>query len=144
MKLTFDIVGLPVPKGRPRFRVESDSKGRTKYGKAYTPVATRAWEAEVAWKAKAAIGPARPLEGPVRLSLMFRLPVPSSWPKARRMAAVGQYAVGRGDASNFAKAVEDGLEGVVYENDRQVVSLLAEKRYALVAGVLVEVEEVEP
>ena len=94
------IPGRPVPKGRPRIGV----RGRTAY--VYTPPATVEYEKLVGWIAKS-LG-CRPLEGPVSVSLNV-------------------YARGKLDADNIAKSILDGLNGIAYEDDDQVVELLVRK-----------------
>jgi crossover junction endodeoxyribonuclease RusA len=72
----------------------------------YTPPATREYENLVGWVAKS-LG-CRPIEVPV-------------------LVVLDVYARGRLDVDNVAKSVLDGLTGVVYEDDDQVVELLVRK-----------------
>nr|DAQ86101.1 MAG TPA: Endodeoxyribonuclease RusA [Caudoviricetes sp.] len=46
------------------------------------------------------------------------------------------------DADNIAKAVLDGLNGVVYADDKQIVELKVIKAYAEVPRVEVTIEEI--
>lgn len=94
------IPGRPVPKGRPRLGV----RGRKAY--IYTPPATREYEKLVGWVAKCS--GCRPTEGPVSVSLVV-------------------FCRGKMDVDNVAKSVLDGLNGVAYEDDDQVVELLVRK-----------------
>jgi crossover junction endodeoxyribonuclease RusA len=94
------IPGRPVPKGRPRLGV----RGRKAF--VYTPPATREYEKLVGWVAKS-LG-CRPVEGPVSVALSV-------------------YVKGRLDADNIAKSILDGLNGVAYEDDDQVIELLVRK-----------------
>ncbi|MDD3655055.1 MAG: RusA family crossover junction endodeoxyribonuclease [Desulfotomaculaceae bacterium] len=94
------VPGRPVPKGRPRLGV----RGRKAF--IYTPPATREYEKLVGWVAKSA--GCRPVEGPVSVALSV-------------------YVKGRLDADNIAKSILDGLNGVAYEDDDQVVELLVRK-----------------
>src|SRR5690606_37286568 len=70
----------------------------------YTPRETRENEERVAWEAKAA--GVTMIEGPVALRLWL-------YSKGRR----------RADIDNAAKSVMDGLNGVAYRDDSQVVAL---------------------
>jgi len=90
------VPGRPVPKGRPRLGY----RGRKAY--VYTPPETREYERLVGWVAKSA--GCRPVDGPVSVSLSV-------------------YVKGRLDADNIAKSILDGLNGVAYEDDDQVVEL---------------------
>ena len=85
----------PIPKGRPRF---------TRFGGVYTPPMTRAYESTIAYMARQYFK--KPLEGDVRLTITFRV---------KRMA----------DLDNLVKAVTDALNGIVYNDDRQIVEIHA-------------------
>lgn len=97
------IPGRPVPKERPRV-----GRGRT-----YTPQRTHAYEDVVAWTVKGAYpGLKVDADHDWRLAVTFVL-------GDRR----------KRDIDNLVKSVMDGLEGVVWANDNQVVVLRAAKRY---------------
>ena len=98
--MRFEIPGRPIPKGRPRLGY----RGQKAY--VYTPPETREYERLVGWVAKSA--GCRPVEGPVSVSLNV-------------------YARGKLDADNIAKSILDGLNGIAYEDDDQVVELLVRK-----------------
>lgn len=95
--IRFEVSGRPVPKKRPRVT----SKG------AYTPKETVAYERSIAWAAKAAMGPRVPTEKKCFV----------------RMAFYGSS----GDIDNLEKSCLDGMNGVVYKDDRQVMRVEAEK-----------------
>lgn len=88
-----------------------------------------------------------PMPGPVRLELMFRLTRPKNHYRTGRNSHLLKdtapvYPEGKPDADKLARAVLDGLKGGgAYWDDSQVVTLLAAKRYAAVAGVDVEITE---
>ena len=110
----FTVPGTPVPKGRPRFG----------QGSARTPDRTRAYEQLVSVLAKAAHLEA-PTFKPVSVYIAAR------WPRPLR-DAVGPPCwrpVG-GDLDNVVKAILDGMLGVVYVDDRQVVRIEATKAWA--------------
>lgn len=81
------------------------------------------WREQIAWAAAAARCPL--LLGPVRLEVVFWLPVPKSAPKRRRLEPIK-----RPDCSKMLRAVEDALTGVAYKDDSQIVMVTAAKRYA--------------
>jgi Holliday junction resolvase RusA-like endonuclease len=122
------IPGVPVGKGRPRM---------TRGGIAYTPARTRAAERRIAAALAAARLVVTPLEGPLDVMLDFRLPVPQSWPvKRREMALNGVLsATTRPDLDNLIKLVYDACNGRLWEDDKQIVSATAKKRYAASPGV---------
>lgn len=68
-----------------------------------------------------------------------------SWPKKTRLNALTGVLrpAGKPDIDNVAKAVLDALNGVAYEDDKQVVILHCEKKYAETAQLQVTVTEVK-
>ncbi len=121
MRLTIFVPGNPVPKGRPRF-----GRGRT-----YTPARTRAYESKVSQAAQEALqraGLGR-YGGRVSVAVSAVLAVPKSYTRAQRVDAVNGYSYPSGDLDNYAK-VMDGLNRIVWEDDRQIVQMSAIKRWA--------------
>lgn len=108
------IPGRPIPKGRPRLGI----RGRKAY--VYTPPKTAEYEKLVGWVAKS-LG-CKPVDGLVSVSLHV-------------------YCRGKMDVDNVAKSILDGLNGVAYEDDDQVVELLVRKhRVKAAAEERVEIE----
>jgi len=70
--------------------------------------------------------------GPVRLEVYAYWPVPKSWPRWKREAALAGKLphTGRGDADNVLKLVADALQGMAYQNDHQVFDMRAVKLYS--------------
>ena len=101
----FEVEGQPIPKARPRVVV-----GRGGLSRAFTPERTRDWEQQVGWAALAA--GVQVVECDVSLDLKFRR-------KGRR----------RADLDNMVKACVDGLNGIAYNDDYQVVALSASVQY---------------
>ena len=100
--VAFTIAGYPRP-WQPARVAES---------RAFSLPLMRAWERRVADEARLAMGGRPPVAGPIRLELEFRF---------RRHG-------GRGDLTNLIKAAEDGLQGVVFANDRDVAGIAAKVR----------------
>ncbi len=92
--LEFTVAGNPVPKARPRV---------LRSGITYTPKTTKEYEQRIAWSAKAAWG-SNPVLTQKGLGLWVRFGLEAMRP----------------DLDNLVKAVLDGMEGVVYRNDRQI------------------------
>jgi Holliday junction resolvase RusA-like endonuclease len=69
-------------------------------------------------------GPKEPIAGPVRLKMDFYLPWPKSAPK-KSPDAINRWLLKnypkRSDIRNMAKAFEDALQTIVYQNDNQVI-----------------------
>lgn len=123
--ISFTVPGLPVPKGRPRFMV------RGKLARVYTPDKTARYEKLVGTYGVTAMGGRYPLRNPFIICMRFVLPVPQSWPKARRIAALAGACpmMSKPDLDNLAKTVLDGLNGIVYADDCQIIEMSLTKSY---------------
>ncbi len=112
--------GDPVPWMRPANR---------KGGGRRTPEKLRSWLKKCRMEL-APMAPSEPFTGPIKLRLDFLVAVPQSEPKWRQTFLVGKPRIKYPDVSNYAKAIEDALdEAGFYEDDGQVHSLTANKRY---------------
>lgn len=116
----------------------------TKQGpKHYTPAETRAWKKTVAVYARSAMRGAAPFAGALQLTLAFEVPIPPSWPNWKRDAAArGEIAPTiKPDADNFAKAVKDALNGIVWIDDAQVVEETIRKSFSHRPGVAASITQ---
>ena len=133
--MTIRVYGLPVPQGRPRAFLP---KGATRPS-VFDPAGSRDWKRTVQAQALNLCPRPVPLEGPVRLGLVFFLPRPKSAPRRVTLPCK------RPDVDNLAKAVKDALRAIAWGDDCQVVELRARKVFASQAeppGVLIDVEAV--
>ena len=107
IELRLDIEPLPMP--RPR----SGQSGRGQGSHTFIPTAIRHYQEELRWAMAGAMRKAKvrqPLEDPVELRLHFQR-------STRR----------RVDLDNLVKAVQDAANGLLFEDDSQIVRLEAEK-----------------
>lgn len=84
----------------------------------------------------------KPLAGAVRLRIQFLIPMPKSWRPKRRQEMVGKPHLQTPDVSNLTKAVEDWSNGLLWEDDRLICSIIATKLWATTGAVMIEAEEV--
>jgi Holliday junction resolvase RusA-like endonuclease len=135
--LQFHIDGEPVPKGRPKFT------SRAGFMRTYTPRKTVDYELAVKAAAQAAMGPTDLLETPLGVYLYMRLPIPKSHSKKRKEACLSgqEKPIKKPDIDNLAKSILDGMNGVIWKDDAQIVSLHVTKVYASGAGVDVLIKE---
>ncbi len=121
--ITVIVSGEAVAKGRPRM---------TKRGFAYTPAATRKYEAHARLAAQLAMGDQLPLQMPVRIELLVELPAPASWSRKRRLAALAGLILptSRPDLDNFIKSALDAINTIVVVDDSQIVEMHARKRFS--------------
>ena len=136
------IPGEPVAKGRPRMTTVGGS------ARAYTPAKTRKAEERVAalWTGD------RVEQG---VPIMVAVTAYHERPKAHRLAS-GQlsksgeasvFPTKRPDLDNIVKLILDGLNGVAFHDDSQIVNLIAERRWTALGeepGVQVVVQRVRP
>ena len=131
-QLIFNVEGDPVGKQRPRF-----SRGRT-----YTPKKSVDYENLIASQALSAMCPSLPLETPVAVYIYANHAIPASYSKKRYNDCLSRLErPNKPDLDNTVKAVLDALNGIVYKDDVQVVSIYATKRYDSIASVHVVVKE---
>jgi Holliday junction resolvase RusA-like endonuclease len=135
--VTFKVDGTPVPKGRARYA------RRGNFISTYTPEKTRTYETLIRDSAIEAMGASEPLETPVSLYLYIRVPIPKSCTK-KRLEAIdngSEKPTKKPDASNILKSVEDGMNGVVYHDDSQIINIHVTKVYSSLPGVDICVKE---
>lgn len=143
--LVFSMAGHPHGKGRPRATVRQLAP-KKHVARLYTDEKTRKYEQAVAALAKRAMGDRLPFEGPLSVSLRFRMQPPKSMTKRQRAAALaGEVAyLGRYDVDNLAKAVLDGMNEVCFLDDVQITRLWVVKEAAENPGVDVRIEPLAP
>jgi Holliday junction resolvase RusA-like endonuclease len=135
--VTFKVDGTPVPKGRARYA------RRGNFISTYTPEKTRTYETLIKDAAIEAMGASEPLETPVSLYLYIRVPIPKSCTK-KRLEAIdngSEKPTKKPDASNILKSVEDGMNGIVYHDDSQIINIHVTKVYSSLPGVDICVKE---
>ncbi|MCI1244484.1 MAG: RusA family crossover junction endodeoxyribonuclease [Bacilli bacterium] len=128
---TFVVPGIPVAKQRPKASV---IRG---FAHVYTPKKTAAFESYVAL-AYANECPGEPqFSGPLMVTITARFPLNKSDYNSKgepnkhgRMKLSGLEAhVKKPDCDNLAKSILDGLNGVAFADDSQVITLLVMKKY---------------
>lgn len=120
--LVITFVGEPVAKERPRM-----ARGRT-----YTPPKTVEFEKAISNLGIAAMANAglAPLTMPIVAHVSIRFAVPSSWGQAQK-ALASFLSPSEKDCDNIQKSVFDGLNGVLYADDKQIVQVFATKKYVV-------------
>jgi len=133
--IRFFIPGDPIPKGRPRM---------TRSGHTYTPEKTRTYESKIGLFGSHAMSGKPLLEGPLRVEMMVVLPIPESWNKKKKEDALAcrLLPTGRKDLDNFIKCL-DGLNGIIWVDDGQICSIIAQKAYGDMPGIHLEIMEIE-
>jgi len=110
------IPGEPVAKARPRVN--------KKTGIVYTPQRTKSFETlirEIAYEKFK-----EPYDGPVSLSISFYFSRPKSKTYKRKKNLL-EFKTTRPDLDNLIKSTIDGLNGIAFKDDSQIVMLTAKK-----------------
>lgn len=138
--VTIELAGEPRGKGRPRFRIVQP-KGGPQFVNTYTDAATRDYENDLRIVAKQAMQGRVLFEGPVLVKVIARMPVPQSWPiKKQNDAIAGRVRpTVKPDWDNIGKMV-DALNGIVWNDDSQVVSGFVSKVYSTHPALVIEVK----
>lgn len=126
LSLNFSILGTPTGKGRPRFC----------RGRAVTPKKTRDYEALVRHEAQQALEHMVQLpnfEAPCEVTIDAYYAIPKSYTKKQRrqIAESGPWLVrpGKPDVDDVTKSILSGMNGIVFRDGVQVVSLRVKKHW---------------
>jgi len=137
MQITFTVPGPPHGKGRPRFA------RRGNFVATYTDAKTSSYEDQIRFYALQAMGSSKPLKTALEAFIYVRLPVPQSYSKKRTEACLSglERPCKKPDLDNVVKSFMDGMNGIVYQDDDQVVEIHTTKVYAETGGVEVLIKE---
>lgn len=127
--ITILIPYKPVAKGRPRY---------TRQGRCYTPKATLEAEQVVKAVALTQIGK-KLMQGSLAIELLAICPIPVSWSKKKqRSALAGEIRpASKPDFDNLLKLYCDALNGLLWEDDKQVVDGRCIKCYGEKPAVII-------
>ena len=134
-EITIELQGPPQGKGRPRFVRAT--------GHVYTPTETRMYENDLRKQGFATMGQKKPIIGPVAVFVEALFPIPASWSMRQhdRALAGAILPTGRPDVDNLLKIL-DALNGVVWFDDKQIVTATIKKRYSNNPALVVKVTPV--
>lgn len=139
MRFEFDIE--PVEQARPR---------ATRMGKGirlYDPKKVNVFKKQLGLLAKQQMldRGLEPFDGPLEVCMKFYRPVQESISRkerSRRLSGVHRPTV-KPDLSNYIKALEDGLNGIIWIDDNRIVQIVAEKKYSDRPHIVIEVNKVD-
>ena len=133
----FKIPGKVQAKQRPRF---------SKSGIVYTPKETRVYEdfVRLCYSDYANQYQWEPYDGQLRAEVEVFIQVPKSDSKLKKQAKIiGEIRPTiKPDCDNLAKSILDSLNGLAYQDDRQIIELSVKKFYAEQSEVRVKLMEV--
>lgn len=139
----FEVLGVPAPQGsktavtiggKARVIQAGSKSGRAKH---------KAWRAAVAETARD-LADDRPHDGPLRLTITFRLPMPKSRPAAARRAGVWPHSV-KPDIDKLLRSTLDGMsDGGLIADDARVCAVEMDAWEVIGwTGALITVQQVD-
>lgn len=118
MKIEFVVYGKPQGKQRPRFSRRSSS--------IYTPKNTQMYEGQIAKAYRAAANGFSFGDKPVEIWITAVF--------AKAKTSKKEYPTIKPDIDNIQKAVFDGLNGVAYNDDKQILTAVIHKTFCKLEG----------
>jgi Holliday junction resolvase RusA-like endonuclease len=133
-KIEFTVYGIPQTKGSTkaffrkgmRFPVITNDNTKNKPWAQTVSAMAQQFRPEALWL------------GPVRVKLLFRMPIPKSLPKRRP-----SFMTKKPDLDKMVRSIKDALKGVIYKDDSQVVGLVSDKVYHEQPGVIITLEQID-
>lgn len=130
MTIKFTVRGIPIPKGSTKAFAYKDRQGNARAAVTADNTKTKPWQQTVAAVAQQ-FAPAPLWTGAVEIYAVFEMPRPKSLPQ--RVV----FHLKRPDTDKLMRSLKDALQGVFYQDDSQVIRIIAEKRYSATPGVTV-------
>lgn len=139
--LIFTYDGRAVAQARPRFSAWNG------YVKAVDPLKNKSFKEAVGAMALAEMKRqhVERMTGNVCVQLHFIFSPPKSWSVKKQKKAVDNhiaYTV-KPDIDNLIKGVLDGLNGIAYEDDKQITCIQAQKSYGETDKIIIIIQEAE-
>lgn len=138
--LYIEIPGEPVAQGRPR---ATTINGRVRL---YDPAKSKNYKEQVRLVAQSArqMAGIKLFTGPIRVRMVIHRKIPTRFRKwEKEQASVGKIRpTTKPDSDNYSKSLLDAMNGVIYEDDSQVVELSVSKFYSENPRVEIRVEEI--
>ena len=122
--IKFSVEGTPIQQGSMRHI----GHGRMIHNKA---VELAAWRADIASAAK--LAGCTPILDPIAITMRFRVKRPKSVKR--------DYPTVAPDLDKYIRGVNDGLTGVAFADDSQVIKIIASKEYSDTPGVDIEISD---
>ena len=129
MLILFDVIGRPAPQGsKNQFGAESSQF-------------VKPWRVDVRHAAIDAMPADWPTDRAVAVDITFKFVQPKSHftSKGKPSSSWTKYPIGRnkGDIDKLCRSTLDALTGVLFDDDAQVVYLIAKRQWAKTAGAAI-------
>lgn len=140
VRYSITVPGQPIGKARARTVRLPNGQVRS-----YTPAKTKSWETCAASEARQQLGPHyKTMTGPVELTVIAYMEIPTSWPPWKREAAINQeiHPTSKPDLDNIVKAAKDAMNGILWVDDCQVVYTGSGQRYSEEPRLVIDVQPI--
>ena len=129
----------PIPQSRPRF----DSRNKRAYEKSNI----KSYKQRVGYIARKEFKQPIERDIPLEIEMKFYMPIPKYLSKVKKnrltLDKEVKYVTKKPDPDNLLKAILDGLNGIAYFDDGQVVKLKVEKVYSFNPRTEIEILALE-
>lgn len=132
--MIFEIAGNPMGKQRPKFSRAGN------FVRTYTPKETVNYEQWVKMCYTSA-GGKNLGSGPIGIKLIVYYKIPKSFSKKKQQQAIARELLPtvKPDCDNVLKIICDSLNGIAYDDDKQIVEVCINKYYSYNPSVLVNI-----
>jgi len=135
ISLTFNI--NPVPASRPRV-----TRWGTFYGKKYKEFKREMGVMLIESDRPSLVNPVLWLEDLISADMTFFVPMARSWSKKKKSLKNEQFCDNNADLDNYEKAILDSLNGVYFNDDRQIVQQKSQKIWAETGSIKIILKEI--
>lgn len=132
--MRFVVPGTPKGKARPRVCF----KGNRAW--AYTPKVTRTYESEIKKHALKSGIKKKVGNVSIEISAIFKIPKSTSKTKSKQMLEGQIRPTKKPDMDNIAKTVLDALNGIAYDDDKQVCTLKISRWYGMEEKLIIDIK----
>ena len=134
MKKSIVLIYNMPPRGAPRPRVFKDKAGKSR---GYN----EQWYTDYKRDIRMVTKIDEPLQGAIKMAVMFQFKKPKSWSKKKRASAF--WHTQKPDTDNLLKTIKDALNKLAYWDDSQICDLDAVKVWGDCDKIVVELEEIQ-
>ena len=135
ISLTFNI--NPVPASRPRV-----TRWGTFYGKKYKEFKREMGVMLIESDRPSLVNPVLWIEDLISADMTFFVPMARSWSKKKKSLKNGQFCDNNADLDNYEKAILDSLNGIYFNDDRQIVQQKSQKIWAETGSIRIILKEI--
>lgn len=93
-------------------------------------------------KALLPIKPPKPLTGMLRVNISAYFQTPKSWSKKKQDEVEGLFRAKTPDVDNIFKIYSDAMNGMIFEDDKQIVFCHVSKYYSMNPRTEIEIQEI--